>query len=183
VNENEFSERLKTIRLVAMDVDGTYTDGQIYYDSAGEVIKGFHAHDGFALELLRMSGIRRGFITGRKDKATRARATYLGVDFILDSVGNKREAMESLQAQYDIPREACLFIGDDINDIPAFEASGLCVAVANATEEVKSRADFITVRSGGTGAVREVVEMIMVSKGIDTVQLWLSGKSIIAGRQ
>jgi len=183
VNEREFSERLKNIRLVAMDVDGTYTDGQLYYDSAGEVIKGFHAHDGFALELLRMSGILRGFITGRKDKATRARADYLGVDFMLDNTGNKKAAMESLQAQYDIPREACLFIGDDINDIPAFEASGLRVAVANATDMVKARADFITSRSGGQGAVREMVEMMMVSRGIDTVQLWLSKKSIIAGRQ
>ena len=71
-----------SLRLVAMDVDGTYTDGQLYYDSEGEVVKGFHAHDGFALEIMRMSGIVRGFITGRKDKATRARADYLGVDFM-----------------------------------------------------------------------------------------------------
>lgn len=166
-----------------MDVDGTYTSGHLYYDSAGEVIKGFHAHDGFALELLRMSGILRGFITGRRDAATRARATYLGVDFLHDNTADKRAAMRSLQEKYGLTQDECLFMGDDINDVPAFEAAGIKVAVANATEVVKVRADWITEKEGGDGAIREVVERIMAAKGIDTVQLWMSSKSIIAGAQ
>ena len=176
--DDTLTERLKAIKLVAMDVDGTYTGGHLFYDSQGSVSKGFHCHDGFAMEILRLGGILRGFITGRMDNATRERATYLKVDFILDNTADKEVALQSLQKKYGLGPHECLYIGDDINDIPAFEAAGIRVAVANAVNEVKARADFVTTRAGGDGAVREVADMIVAAKGIDPVALWLSHKTM-----
>ncbi len=176
-------ERLEKIEIVAMDVDGTFTDGTLYYDGGGEVIKGFSSHDGMGLELLRRAGITRGFITGRHDNATEARATYLGVDFFLPAVGDKAEALESVLDQFDIEPEACCFIGDDLNDLPAFDIAGARIAVANAQEPVKQRADMVTVKSGGFGAVREAVNAILDAKGIDPAGLWYAEKNRTVGAQ
>ena len=181
--EMALQEKFAQTKLVAMDVDGTYTDGLLYYDSNGNVIKGFHAHDGFALELLRLAGIKRGFITGRNDYATKARAEYLKVDFLLDNVGDKSVALKKLLSEYEILSSECIYIGDDLNDLSAFEIVGVAVAVANANHEIKKRADYVTVSSGGSGAVREVVEMILKAKNIDPVELWNSGEKKIIGSQ
>lgn len=183
MTEKELYERLSKIKIVAMDVDGTYTDGLLFYDSKGEVMKGFHSHDGLALELLRLAGIKRGFITGRKDKATKARADYLKVDFHLDNIGDKDVALKKLLSDYKISESESIYIGDDLNDLSAFEIAGICVATANATHEVKRRADFVTGNQGGSGAIREVVEMILKAKKIDPVELWNSGKGKIVGGQ
>ena len=183
MTETALHEKFAQTKIVAMDVDGTYTDGLIYYDSNGNVIKGFHAHDGFALELLRLAGIKRGFITGRKDYATKARAEYLKVDFLLDDIGDKSVALKKLLSDYGIPASECIYIGDDLNDLSAFEIAGVAVAVANANHEIKKRADYVTKFSGGSGAVREVVEMILKAKNIDPVELWDSGKKTIIGSQ
>ncbi len=174
---------LAKIKLVAMDVDGTYTNGLIFYDTNGEVIKGFHAHDGFALELFRFAGIKRGFITGRKDNATRARAEYLKADFILENIANKDVELKKLIEKYGIDPSETAFIGDDLNDLSAFDVAGMKIAVANATDEVKARADCILKRSGGDGAIREAAELILKAKGIDIVELWNSRDSSIIGKQ
>ena len=183
MTEKELCERLSNIKIVVMDVDGTYTNGLLFYDSNGEVMKGFHSHDGLALELLRLAGIKRGFITGRKDNATKARADYLKVDFHLDNIGDKGVVLKKLLSDYGLSESECIYIGDDLNDLTAFEIAGICVATANATHEVKRRADFVTGNQGGSGAIREVVEMILRAKKIDPVELWNSGKGNIVGGQ
>lgn len=177
------TEKLAAIKLVAMDIDGTSTDGTLYYDSDGNVIKGFSSHDGMGLELLRRAGIKRGFITGRHDKASEARASYLGVDFFLPNIGDKSVALKQILSDFNVPLNECVFIGDDFNDLSAFEAAGVSVAVANAAEEVKKKADIITTASGGHGAIREVVNMILKAKDIDPVALWMSGKDRTVGTQ
>lgn len=183
MTEQELSEKLSGIKLVAMDIDGTYTDGTLYYDSHGDVIKGFHTHDGLALELLLIAGIKRGFITGRKDNATKARAQYLNVDFFLDSISDKYDALQTLLSQYRIAAAECAYIGDDLNDLAVFEFAGLSVAVANANREVKDRADYVTEKAGGSGAVREVVDMILKAKGLDPVEIWQTGRGMIGGQR
>ncbi len=183
MTESALYEMLAKIKLVAMDVDGTYTNGILYYTPKGEVIKGFHSHDGLAVELLRMAGIKRGFITGRKDFATKARSEYLHADFHLDGIGDKRDALSKLLADYEIPASDCMFIGDDLNDIKAFELAGVSVAVANANPAVKKLTDYVTEAQGGSGAIREIVDMILKAKKIDPVELWHSNKSLIAGLQ
>ena len=177
------TDKLKNIRLVAMDVDGTFTDGTLYYDNDGNVLKGFSSHDGMGLELLRRAGIIRGFITGRHDNATEARATYLKADFYKASVGDKAVVLRGLLDEYGIDESECLFIGDDLNDLTAFEAAGVKVAVANASVDVKKRADMVTERPGGSGAVREIVEAVLRAKGIDPVELWMKERHRAVGMQ
>ncbi|MFC1551124.1 KdsC family phosphatase [Candidatus Latescibacterota bacterium] len=183
MTESQLNEKLANTKMVAMDVDGTYTDGLIFYDTNGEVIKGFHAYDGFAIELLRLAGIKRGFITGRKDNATRARAEYLRVDFLLDDISDKNVALTGLLDKYGISPDECVFVGDDLNDLGAFEVAGVSVAVANANHDVKKRADVVIETCGGSGAIREVVEMILRAKGIDQVELWSTRETSIIGKQ
>ncbi len=183
MTETQLNEKLANIKLVGMDVDGTYTNGLIFYDSDGEVIKGFHAHDGFAIELLRLAGIKRGFITGRKDTATRSRAEYLRVDFMLENISDKNTALTGVLEEFGISPNECVFVGDDLNDLGAFEVAGLSVAVANANHDVKKRADLVIETCGGSGAVREIVEMILRAKGIDQVEIWNTRESSIIGRQ
>ncbi len=183
MTEQELSEKLSGIKLVAMDVDGTYTDGTLYYDSHGEVIKGFHTHDGLALELLLLAGIKRGFITGRKDNATKARAQYLNVDFFLDSISDKYDALKKLLEQYHIAAAECVYIGDDLNDLSVFKLAGLSVAVANANREVRDRADYVTEKAGGAGAIREVVNMILNAKGLDPIKVWQAGRGMIGDQR
>jgi YrbI family 3-deoxy-D-manno-octulosonate 8-phosphate phosphatase len=143
--------RLAHIRIVAMDIDGTFTDGTLYYDASGNVMKGFFTGDGLGMELLRRAGIIRGFITGRVDVATEARARYLMADFLLTGIGNKAEALQSISVKYGIPLSDILFIGDDLNDYTGFEAAGVSVAVGNAAMEVKMIADYVT-RAGAAAA-------------------------------
>jgi 3-deoxy-D-manno-octulosonate 8-phosphate phosphatase (KDO 8-P phosphatase) len=160
------------VRLVAMDIDGTLTDGVLYYDEAGVVTKGFYARDGLGMELLRRAGILRGFVTGRVDGATEARARCLGMDFLLTGIGNKAEALRKLSAEYDIPLSDMMFVGDDLNDYTAFEAAGVAVAVGNSGIEMKRAANYVTRAEGGRGAIREVVDLLLEAKGIDPVALW-----------
>ncbi len=177
------TEKLKYIKLVAMDVDGTFTDGTLYYDNSGNVIKGFSSLDGMGLELLRRAGIKRGFITGRQDNATKARVSYLGVDFFMTGIGDKSIALMKVLDDFNINPVECVFIGDDLNDITALEVAGVSVAVSNACDEVKSYADIVTNVSGGKGAIREVAGMILRAKNIDPVKLWLSDKDRPVGMQ
>ena len=177
------NERLAAIRLVALDVDGTFTDGTLYYDNNGGIMKGFDAHDGLGLELLKRAGIKRGFITGRRDNPTEARAKYLGVEFLHLGVGDKSAALREVLESLNIRKDECVYAGDDINDLPAFEEAGVCVAVANAVQEVKERADIILTCPGGRGAVRELADMILKAKGIDPATLWMSTKDRPPGVQ
>jgi len=182
VRIHDLTVRLAAVRLVAMDVDGTYTDGLLYYDADGRVMKGFHAHDGFALQLLKLTDIRCGFITGRHDNATKARADYLKVDFCLSLIGDKGEALRQVLSEYGIASEESMFIGDDLNDLKAFDVAGVTVAVRNASIHIKKRADIVTGAAGGAGAVREVVELILRARGIDPVALWNSAQNGVVGR-
>lgn len=173
--------RIAQIKLVALDVDGTFTDGLLYYDSEGNVLKGFSAQDGMGLQLLRRAGIKRGFITGRFDRATEARANYLEVDFYKPSVGDKAVVLAQLAEEYGFTLDECLFVGDDLNDLTGLRAAGVSIAVANAVPAIKQYADYITSTPGGSGAVREVVELILEAKEIDSVELWLSDKDTPVG--
>ena len=176
-------EKLAHIKLVALDVDGTFTNGTLYYDNNGNVIKGFSSHDGMGLELLRRAGIKRGFITGRHDNATEARVTYLGVDFYISAIGDKSIALSKVLEDYNINTSECLYMGDDLNDLTAFEMAGVSVAVSNACDYIKNRVDMVTEAPGGGGAVRELVNTILRAKNIDPIELWLSDKDRMVGMQ
>jgi 3-deoxy-D-manno-octulosonate 8-phosphate phosphatase (KDO 8-P phosphatase) len=183
VTEPELFNKLAGIKIVAMDVDGTFTDGTLFYDPQGNVFKGFSSHDGLGLELLFRAGIKRGFITGRVDSSTEARVTYLRADFYLCGIADKSEELRQLCDRFGVTVEEILYIGDDLNDLTAFETAGVAVAVGDAGEEVKKIADYVTSATGGHGAIREVVNLLMRAKNIDTMTLWKTNPGRKVGDQ
>jgi 3-deoxy-D-manno-octulosonate 8-phosphate phosphatase (KDO 8-P phosphatase) len=149
------------IRLVAMDVDGTLTDGGIYMDGSGGESKRFNARDGYGITELIRSGVRVAFISGRASGATVRRARDLGVDLVVNGAGDKLRELVSMAGELGITPPDVAFIGDDMPDAACIKWAGLGVAVADAHEGVLRVAGMITAARGGDGAVREVADYIL----------------------
>lgn len=158
-------ESLKAVKAVILDVDGVLTDGGIYYDPTGREIKRFHVADGLGIELLRHAGLRVAILSGRVSEALTRRAAELKVAECYQGVRDKKAQIEKLRQQWQVKADELLYVGDDLNDLPAFEAVGVCVAVANAAAEVRERAHYTTGAPGGNGAVREVCEWLLKARG------------------
>ncbi|MDR1885807.1 MAG: HAD-IIIA family hydrolase [Synergistaceae bacterium] len=153
------------IRLVAMDVDGTLTDGGIYMGASGEELKRFGVRDGYGIAALVDSGVEIAFISGRSSESTERRAAELGVKRVVNGTRDKLPAFISIAESMGISRSETVFIGDDIPDIPCIKWAGLGVAVADASEETRRAADMVTSSPGGRGAVREVCEYVLRLNG------------------
>ncbi len=155
------NELIQKIRAVVMDVDGVLTDGRIIYDSAGEEIKFFDVQDGYGITLLHKVGIRTAIISARAAKPVEFRARDLKIDKLYQNAYPKIAAFEQMLADLRVRREEVCFIGDDVPDVEVIKAAGFGVAVANAGDDAKSAAVYVTKKSGGRGAVREVIELIL----------------------
>ena len=163
-------KRAARIQLLLMDVDGTMTDGGVTLLSQTEEvaveIKTFDAHDGQGLTLAHSAGIRTGCITGRQSSALLRRAREMNMEFVYMKQPFKMPAYEEIVQKAGVPESSVAYIGDDLPDLPVMRRAGLAVAVGNAVPEVKKAAHYITKAPAGRGAVREVVELILKSKGI-----------------
>jgi 3-deoxy-D-manno-octulosonate 8-phosphate phosphatase (KDO 8-P phosphatase) len=159
------SERWGAIQLLCCDIDGVLTDGSLSFDENGSLIQTFYVRDGFALVAAKRAGIKIAWISGRPSKVAQHRFDELGLDHCLLACGDKAAAILDLQAQYQFSPDQCCFIGDDIPDLAAFTVCGLRVAVGDAEPVVKSRADYVTQALGGRGAVREIIDMMLVARG------------------
>jgi len=162
-------KRAAKIKVVLMDVDGTITDGSVTLlsqpDGSALEIKTFDAHDGQGISLARTAGLRMGVITGRESAALRRRMNELNVEFVYEKQPHKIAAYEEILQKANVREEEVAFLGDDLPDLTVMRRVGLAVAVANAVPEVKRAAHYITARNGGKGAARELVELILKSKG------------------
>jgi len=157
------------IKLVAMDVDGTLTDGGIYMNGEEE-FKKFDVRDGCAIVNLLKNGLEVAFISGRYSSSTDQRAENLGVSKIFNGTDDKMRDLENLSRELGVSPAEVAFIGDDIPDIPCIKWAGLGIAVGDAANETKAEADVVTGAYGGRGAVREAAEYIMKLNG-DKVSL------------
>ncbi|MFO7990540.1 MAG: HAD-IIIA family hydrolase [Desulfotignum sp.] len=157
---------LSQVKLLVLDVDGVLTDGRIIYTDSGEQIKQFTSRDGLGLRLLMDNGILVGIITGRISGALTHRCRNLGIDLIFDGIFNKAEALDRMARKTGIDTSAMAFMGDDLIDLPAMTRAGVAIAVADAVDEVKARADIVTRASGGHGAVREICDAILKAAGL-----------------
>ena len=155
---------LQKIKLLALDVDGVLTDGSIYISPAGEVFKGFNAKDGMGISCALRSGLQIAVITGRQSPIVERRCEELGITLLQQGVKDKRLALQQMAQELGLVREEIAYMGDDLNDIPAFKAAGLNLAPADAAMEVLAVADIITKASGGRGAVREAITMILAAQ-------------------
>jgi 3-deoxy-D-manno-octulosonate 8-phosphate phosphatase (KDO 8-P phosphatase) len=163
-------KRAAQIQVVLMDVDGTITDGSVTLlsqpDGTALEIKSFDAHDGQGMTLGRTAGLRLGVITGRESAALRRRMKEMGIEFVYEKQPQKVAAFEEVLVKAGVTPNAVAFLGDDLPDIPVMKLAGLAVAVGDAVPEVKKIAHYTTKAAGGKGAARELVELILKSKGI-----------------
>jgi 3-deoxy-D-manno-octulosonate 8-phosphate phosphatase (KDO 8-P phosphatase) len=163
-------KRAKQIQVLLMDVDGTITPGTVMLlsqpDGTALEIKVFDAHDGQGISLAHTAGIRTGVITGRESAAMRRRASELKIEFVYEKQPTKIAAYEEILRKTGAAESAVAYLGDDLPDLPVMRRVGLAVAVGDAALEVKLAAHFVTKAIGGRGAARELVELILKSKGI-----------------
>lgn len=176
--------RARRIKLLLFDVDGVLTDGKLFFlprssDSAqnqqtnntaltaqGSVeFKGFHAHDGVAISLARVAGIKTGLITKRFSETVALRARDLKLEFVRQGIQDKRSAFLDIVKEAGLQPEEAAFVGDDIIDLPAMRAAGFAIAVKNARAEVKKEAHYTTSHAGGDGAARDAVDFILKAQG------------------
>ncbi|MGQ9819488.1 MAG: KdsC family phosphatase [Candidatus Kapaibacteriales bacterium] len=165
--EDKVIEKLKKIKLLAMDVDGTLTNGQVYYSRNGEELKAFSIRDGLGLEILQNNGISTCIITSEASQIISARATRLKIKHVILASKNKKRDLLNLAEEVGIKIDEFAFIGDDLNDISAIEVVGFSACPSNAIKYVREKVDYICKNEGGNGAVREVVELILEAKGIE----------------
>lgn len=157
--------KLAKIRLLILDVDGVLTDGHIHTGGDGEYFKSFDVKDGFGISAAMRSGVQVALVTARTGEIVHQRAEDLGIEICVDGVTDKFEAVESLIGWMGLQRDEVAYMGDDLNDLPAFCATGIAFAPQDAAKEVARCADYHLKSRGGHGAVREAIEMILDEQG------------------
>ena len=157
------SETFKRIKAVVLDVDGVLTDGRAGYGAAEE-IEFVNMRDGHWMKLAMRAGLKVGLLSGRGSEANRKRAAELGLSFIYENCKDKLEGFERLLAEHGLRPEECLYIGDDVIDLPVLRRAGVAVAVADAVPELDEAADFRTQLPGGHGAVYEAIRRLLIEQ-------------------
>jgi 3-deoxy-D-manno-octulosonate 8-phosphate phosphatase (KDO 8-P phosphatase) len=186
-------ERARRIKIILFDVDGVMTDGGIWIFPAPAAVnegtqkhlsqhegkagfgfqsetmveaKGFHAHDGTAISLARLAGMKCGFITKRVSDTVALRARDLKLEFLYMGQSFKMQAVRKIMVEEGVTLEQIAFVGDDVIDLPVLRECGLAIAVANARAQVKAAAHYVTAHEGGHGAGRDAVEFILQAQGL-----------------
>jgi 3-deoxy-D-manno-octulosonate 8-phosphate phosphatase (KDO 8-P phosphatase) len=185
-------ERARRIKIILFDVDGVLTDGTIWLvpapvrdpeaekqlkDKDGQVgfgvhsstmmeAKGYSAHDGAGISLARIAGLKCGVITKRISETVATRARDLRLEFVYQGQAFKMQAVRDIMEKEGARLDEIAYVGDDVVDLPVMRECGLAVAVANAREQVKAEAHYITAHAGGCGAARDAIDFILDAKGI-----------------
>ncbi|MCS7265752.1 MAG: HAD hydrolase family protein [Armatimonadetes bacterium] len=159
------SDVLKGIKLLVLDVDGVLTKGEIAIISDGTEMRLFNSQDGVGLMVAYQAGLQTAIITGRATEAVRKRAEEVKITHIVMGTFAKLKPLLELCNKLGLSPKEVAYVGDDVPDIPPMKQVGFAVAVANAVEEVKKTAHYITERAGGEGAVRETIELILQAQG------------------
>ena len=158
--------KLPNIRLVAFDVDGVFTDGRFYLSDEGIESKSFHTQDGYGVRCLLSAGIAVAVISGRSSGAVAKRMAELKVKHVVQGCSDKVAALDEILGTQNISPDECVYVGDDIPDLPLLNYVGYSIAVANAVPALHDSCDYSTIRAGGHGAVREVCELVLAPRGM-----------------
>jgi 3-deoxy-D-manno-octulosonate 8-phosphate phosphatase (KDO 8-P phosphatase) len=161
----EIISRARPIKLLLTDCDGVLTDGGLLYTFDGKrVLEGakiFHIRDGQGLKLAREAGLKLGIISGRVSPSLTARARELQIDHLHQGIDDKLSVYEQIKTAEGLTDEQIAYIGDDLPDLAVMRRAGLAFAVADAVDEIRECAHFVTSKPGGRGAVRETIELIL----------------------
>ena len=163
-----------SIELIVLDVDGTMTDSRITYSENGDEIKSFNVKDGLAIASWRKLGKQVAIITGRSSQIVARRAQELHIEHFYQGIHNKKEVLESLLVKLDLTMENVAAIGDDLNDLQMLKAAEISFVPRDASAYVDKIADVILTKTGGDGAVREMIENLIVQEGLEQkyLELW-----------
>jgi len=153
--------RAKRIRLILLDVDGVLTDGTVIMHGDGTESKAFHIRDGAAIVWAMQAGLQVGLLSARASAATTQRAAQLGMKIVVQGVVSKPAEVARIVAETGIGDEAVAYMGDDLLDIPVLQRAGLAGAPADAAEETRAAAHWVSAQGGGRGAVREFIELVL----------------------
>ena len=166
ISFEQLREKASKIKWFFCDIDGTLTDGSVYYSPEGELLKQFSLRDGTGFFLLRQSGIMAGFITTENSPIVEQRARKLKVEQYIYGTNRKVEAMHIFLASKGQTMENVAFIGDELNDVKLLKSCGLSFAVGDADHRAKENADIVLEHNGGNGAFREAVERLLELRGV-----------------
>jgi len=171
----DLDDRCQPIELILSDVDGVLTDGRITLDNQGIETKRFNNQDGMGVQLWQRAGYRFGLITLRSSHVVQLRAEELSIEIVRQGVGKKPGVFQQIVRELGLTAEQTCYIGDDLPDLPVVRAAGLGVAVADACEELRQAADYVTEKSGGSGAIRETIELILKAQRCwgNVIQMYL----------
>lgn len=149
------------IELIIADVDGVLTDGSIFFTNEGIELKRFHIRDGLGIRLWHQAGGKFAIVTGRNSHIVNVRAAELGIKIVRQGTEKKLTAVKEILNQLGLRPEQACYIGDDLPDLPAIRYVGLGASTADACLDVRQASDFVTQLTGGHGAVRELIELIL----------------------
>ena len=158
------ADRARQVRLLILDVDGVLTDGGLHFDNRGEEYKTFNSLDGHGIRMLLEQGIEVAVITGRESEIVRHRMSDLGVRHVYQGRRDKLEAFSEVLDATGFEPGQVAYVGDDLPDLPILRRVGFSIAVQNAHGFVQQHCDWVTSRSGGDGAVREITDFILHSQ-------------------
>jgi 3-deoxy-D-manno-octulosonate 8-phosphate phosphatase (KDO 8-P phosphatase) len=165
LSADELRARARRVRLLLLDVDGVLTDGTVAIRGARDEHKNFFIRDGAALVWARHEGIAVGLLSGRPSPATSRRAAELGITIVSQGGPDKRQGYAGILASHGFSDEDVAYMGDDVLDLPILMRAGLAAAPADAVEDVRTRVHWVSSAPGGRGAVRELVELVLRSRG------------------
>ena len=163
--DDQQAEKAGHIEWLLTDVDGVLTDGRLYYDADGERLKAFDVKDGLGIKLAQKAGIHVGVLSSRASGALDRRVAELGFDVSMTGKADKRSAFQEFLSEYGTTAERVAYVGDDLGDLPVLSLCGLSFAPADAVSEVKALVDVVLGPAGGHGAIRELVELLLQSRG------------------
>jgi len=152
---------LKRIRLFATDVDGVLTDAGMYYSESGEELKKFNTRDGMGIKLLQRAGLITAIVTQERTKLVAWRGEKLMMPEVHQGVMDKLSLVREMAARHGLSMDEVAYIGDDINDLATLKAVGFSATPADGMPAVVEAVDYVCVKKGGEGAVREIIEMIL----------------------
>lgn len=166
-DKSQIIKKAKNIKLLACDVDGVLTRGEIILLNNGEEVKIWNVKDGLGYSLLReaVPNIKTAWITGRSSEQLKNRAEDLKIDYLVQSCTNKKAALDAILHETGLMVSETAYIGDDIIDIPVLSRAGFSICPKDASDELKKHVDYISKLNGGEGIVREIIEIILKSKG------------------
>lgn len=160
-----YMERAARVRLVLFDVDGVLTDGRILLDSNGVESRSFFVRDGLGIRVGQQAGLRFGIISGRDSRVVAQRAAELGIDEVHQGIHDKLGRLQEIRSRLEFELDQICFVGDDLIDLPVMHRVGFAAAPADAADEARDAAHYVTRCAGGRGAVREIIDLLLRAGG------------------